>query len=244
MSDHGDTLPPVAVTVDIVLLTVRQGRFSVLLVRRKRPPFQGSWALPGGFVEPGEDLEEAAARELGEETGLADLPQRVHLEQLRTYGKPDRDPRMRVISVAYVIFAPDLPAPRAGDDADLARFWPVAELLGRDGPELAFDHAEIVADGIERARSKIEYTPLAAAFLEEPFTLSELRAIYEEVWGVAQDPSSFRREVLSREGFVAPVGEPSPSPGGRPGDLYVRGEATQLWPPLRRHEPDGGGEED
>jgi 8-oxo-dGTP diphosphatase len=240
--------PPVAVTVDVVLLTVRHGRFSVLLIQRKRPPFQGRWALPGGFVEPDEDLHQAAARELGEETGLDDLPERIHLEQLRTYGQPDRDPRQRVVSVAYVVFAPNLPAPRAGDDAALARFWAVAQLLGgghdRDAPELAFDHARIVADGVERARSKIEYTPLAAAFLEEPFTLAELRAIYEEVWGVAQDPSSFRRKVLSREGFVAPVGEAPPTPGGRPGDLYHRGDATQLWPPLRRHEPHNDGEEE
>jgi 8-oxo-dGTP diphosphatase len=237
--------PRVAVTVDVVLLTVRQGRFSVLLVRRKRHPFQGCWALPGGFVEPDEDLHEAAGRELAEETGLSDLPSGMHLEQLRTYGTPDRDPRMRVISVAYVAFAPDLPPPRAGDDADIARFWPVAQLSPQerriseqDTPELAFDHARIIADGVERARSKIEYTPLAAAFLEEPFTLSELRAIYEEVWGVPQDPSNFRRKVLSREGFVTPVGEIGPSRGGRPGDLYRRGDATLLWPPLRRHEPE------
>jgi 8-oxo-dGTP diphosphatase len=242
MSGEG-AFPPVAVTVDIVLLTVRQGRFSVLLVRRKRPPFQGRWALPGGFVEQHEELHEAASRELAEETGLADLPARVHLEQLRTYGRPDRDPRQRVISVAYVFFAPGLPSPSAGDDAELARFWPVAELSGPEGPELAFDHAQILADGVDRARSKIEYTPLAAAFLDEPFTLSELRAIYEEVWGVPQDPSGFRRKVLSREGFVAPLDEIGPSPGGRPGDLYRRGDATQLWPPLRRLEPDVDGEE-
>jgi 8-oxo-dGTP diphosphatase len=148
-----------------------------------------------------------------------------------------------------VVFAPDLPPPRAGHDADVARFWPVADLgtaAGgrRDGPELAFDHAQIIADGVERARAKIEYTPLAAAFLEEPFTLSELRAIYEEVWGVPQDPSNFRREVLSREGFVTPPGDTVPSKTGGSGDLYRRGEATQLWPPLRRNEPGDDSEEE
>lgn len=253
-----DRYPRVAVTVDVVLLTVRRGRFSVLLVRRKNPPFQAHWALPGGFIEPDEDLDQAAARELGEETGLSDLPPGVHLEQLRTYGRPDRDPRMRVVSVGYVVFAPDLPQPRAGDDADLARFWPIAEVrLGAgssgldgadrpaepDGPELAFDHAQIISDGIERAQAKIEYTPLAAAFLEEPFTLSELRAIYEEVWGVPQDPSSFRRKVLSREAFVTPVREVAPSKGGRPGDLYRRGDAVLLWPPLRRHDSELNGDD-
>jgi len=242
------TFPPVGVTVDVVLLTVRQGRFSVLLVRRARHPERGRWALPGGFVEIEEDLDDAARRELAEETGLAELPAAMHLEQLRTYGTPGRDPRMRVISVAYVAFAPDVPPPTAGSDADLARFWPASQLESRDGPELAFDHARIIADGVERARAKIEYTPLAAAFLEEPFTLSELRAIYEEVWGIPQDPSNFRRKVLRLDGFVAPVGEIAPprgAQGGRPAELYRRGPAHLLWPPLRRHEPeDVPGEEE
>lgn len=239
--------PRIAVTVDMVLFTVRSGRFSVLLVRRRNHPYQGAWALPGGFVEPGEDLHQAASRELAEETGLAELPAGMHLEQLMTYGEPGRDPRMRVVSVAYLAFAPDLPPPRAGDDADVARYWPMSEVTldrggegraDRAGPALAFDHARILADGVERARAKIEYTPLAAAFLEEPFTLSELRAIYEEVWGVPQDPATFRRKVLSRQGFVTSVGDIAASKGGRRGDLYRRGEATQLWPPLRRNEPE------
>lgn len=235
--------PHIAVTVDVVLLTVRQGRFSLLLVLRGDHPHKGKWALPGGFIGVDEDLHDAAIRELKEETGIEQLPEGMHLEQLRTYGTPGRDPRMRVVSVAYVAFAPDLPAPRAGSDADLARFWPVRELDGQDGPELAFDHARIIADGVDRARAKIEYTPLAAAFLEEPFTLSDLRSIYEEVWGIPQDPSNFRRKVLRLDGFVLPVGEslpPKGTQGGRPADLYRRGPARLLWPPLRRHEPDDG----
>jgi 8-oxo-dGTP diphosphatase len=243
------SVPPVGLTVDVVLLTVRRGRFSVLLVRRAGHPEKGKWALPGGFVKPAEDLEGAAMRELAEETGMPTLPEGMHLEQLRTYGTPDRDPRMRVVSVAYVAFAPNLPAPQAGADADLARFWPVRDLSGLEAPKLAFDHERIIEDGIERARAKIEYTPLAAAFLEEPFTLSELRAIYEEVWGVPQDPSNFRRKVLRLEAFVNPVGEIAPPKGpqgGRPADLYRRGEARLLWPPLRRHEldDDSPGEEE
>jgi 8-oxo-dGTP diphosphatase len=230
--------PPFAVTVDIVLLTVRQGRFSVLLVRRSDHPFKNFWALPGGFVRREEDIDAAANRELAEETTL-----RVHLEQLKTYGRYDRDPRMRVISAAYVAFAPNLerPAASVGADVDWARFWPVAALEAEEGPTLAFDHGQIIAEGVERARSKIEYTTLATAFLDEPFTLSELRAIYEEVWGVRQDPSNFRRKVLRQKGFVVPVGESAPprgAQGGRPAELYRRGGATLLWPPLRRHEPD------
>src|SRR5262249_29186757 len=157
--------------------------------------------LPGGFARPDEDLDAAAHRELAEETTLE-----AHLEQLKTYGKSDRDPRMRVVSAAYVAFAPNLDRPAAGTDADMARFWSVAALEADDGPTLAFDHAQIIEDGVERARSKIEYTTLATAFLEEPFTLSELREIYEDVWGVRQDPSNFRRKVLRQKGFVLPVG--------------------------------------
>jgi 8-oxo-dGTP diphosphatase len=235
------SFPPISVTVDVVLLTVHEGRFSVLLVRRAGHPDRGKWALPGGFVEPDEDLDVAALRELGEETGLAELPQAMHLEQLRTYGAPGRDPRGRTVSIAHVAFLPDIPEPTAGSDADMARFWPVAELERGHGPALAFDHVRIVADGVERARAKIEYTPLAAVFLEEPFTLTDLRATYEEVWGIPQDPSNFRRKVLRLDGFVVPEGEIAPprgAQGGRPAELYRRGPAKQLWPPLRRHETD------
>ncbi|HXM55387.1 MAG TPA: NUDIX domain-containing protein [Candidatus Dormibacteraeota bacterium] len=231
--------PQFAVSVDIVLLTVYGGKFSVLLVRRGDHPFKDFWALPGGFVRPDEDLELAAHRELAEETDLRDF----RLEQLRTYGGAHRDPRMRVVSAAYVAFAPNLQQPRPGADAAWARFWPVAALEAEDGPALAFDHQQIIADGVERARNKIEYTTLATAFLGEPFTLSELREIYEDVWGVRQDPSNFRRKVLRQKGFVMPVGESAPprgTQGGRPAELYRRGGATLLWPPLRRHEPDDG----
>ena len=230
---------PVAVTVDIVLLTIRNGRLSVLLVERGGFPYRGAWALPGGFVEPAEDADAAALRELAEETGLGVVP--GHLEQLRTYSDPGRDPRMRVISVAYVGFMPDLPAPSAGSDAASVRWWEVEDL-----PDLAFDHARIVDDGVERARSKLEYTALAASFLAEPFTLSELRRVYEAVWGVDLHVGNFRRKVLSTVGFVGPVGEKSqPSSGGRPAELYRRGPAVTLHPAMLRpvpgedDEPDG-----
>jgi len=227
---------PFAVTVDIVLLTVHQGRFSVLLVQRGEHPYRHYWALPGGFCRPTEDLEAAARRELEEETTL-----RVHLEQLRTYGAAGRDPRMRVVSTVYVAFAPNLDRPSAGTDAAAARFWPVARIGAEDGPALAFDHAAIVADGVERARAKLEYTTLATAFLDEPFTLTELREIYEEVWGQPVDASNFRRKVLRQKGFVIPVGRSAPprgAQGGRPAELYRRGPAGALWPPLRHHEPE------
>ncbi|SBW20928.1 NUDIX hydrolase [Candidatus Protofrankia californiensis] len=223
----------IAVTVDVVLLTLRSGQLCVLVTQRNSPPFQDDWALPGGFVRVDEDLDSSARRQLAEETGVAASG---HLEQLRTYGRPDRDPRARVVSVAYLALLPNLPPPPGADrDGPTARWWPVEDLGSADGPVLAFDHPTIVADGVERARSKLEYTPLAAAFCEEPFTLAELRRVYEAAWGAPLDPPNFRRKVLSAPGFVVPVGaRAAPRGGGRPAELYRRGSATALHPPLLR----------
>lgn len=223
--------PPVGVTVDVVVLTIRQGRLCVLLVRRGAHPSKGAWALPGGFVGPDEDLDEAALRELTEETGVDAAP--WHLEQLRTYGAPGRDPRLRVVSVAYLGMMPDLPRPLAGTDAADARFWPIEDLQSDDGPPLAFDHQRIVADGIERARSKLEYTSLATAFVETPFTIADLRRVYEAVWGVPLHPANFRRKVLSTPGLaVATGGERATGRGWA--ELYRRGDGNLLHPAMLR----------
>lgn len=223
--------PPVAVTVDLVVLTVRDESLRALLVRRGHPPYQGRWALPGGFVRPEEDLPEAAARELVEETGLAEPAS--HLEQLASYGAPDRDPRMRVITVAYLALVPELPAPVAGGDASAAEWRPVAPLLDRpDG--LAFDHGRLLADGVERARAKLEYSPLATAFCADEFTVAELRAVYEAVWGTALDPRNFHRKVTKTPGFVVPTHHTTTRDGGRPAQLFRAGDARTLYPPLIR----------
>jgi 8-oxo-dGTP diphosphatase len=218
--------PPVAVTVDLVVLTVRDDALAVLLVRRGEPPFAGALALPGGFVRPDETLRQAAARELAEETGFAS----VHLEQLASYGDPGRDPRMRVVTVAYLALAAQLPAPRAGTDAAEASWQPVA---GLPGP-LAFDHDQILADGVERARAKLEYTPLATAFCPPEFTVGQLRRIYEIVWGVPLDPRNFHRKITGTPGFLAPVGASTAGDRGRPARLYRRGDADALQPPMLR----------
>ncbi|MGW7433595.1 NUDIX hydrolase [Streptomyces sp. NPDC054861] len=246
--------PPFAVTVDLVVLTVRGPALCALVVRRGEQPFQGRWALPGGFVRADEDLGAAAARELVEETGLCAhdpaapppaLGNGAHLEQLATYGDPERDPRMRVVSVAHLALAPDLPAPRAGGDANSARWSPVEELLGQDGDgehaeekagPLAFDHARILADGVERARSKIEYSSLATAFCPPEFTVGELRRVYEAVWGVALDPRNFHRKVTGTPGFLVPAGGTTTRQGGRPAQLFRAGGATLLNPPMLRPE--------
>lgn len=212
-------------TVDLVVLTIVDGELRVLLVRRGIPPYQGRWALPGGFVRPDEDLPDAATRELAEETGL-----RGHLEQLASYGAPRRDPRGRVVTVAYLALVPGAPDPRAGSDASAAAWHPVHHRPSR----LAFDHERILADGVERARAKLEYTPLGTAFCRQEFTIAELRAVYEAVWGAQLDPRNFHRKVTGTAGFVAPTGSATQGERGRPAELYRRGTADVLYPPLLR----------
>jgi 8-oxo-dGTP diphosphatase len=233
--------PPFAVTVDLAILTIRQGRLCVLLIERNEHPYRAYWALPGGFVRPDESIEESAHRELLEETGVRTFP--GHLEQLRTYGDPGRDPRMRVVSVAHVALAAGLPEPSPGTDAADARWWPVDDLNVRgesnpDGPPLAFDHHGIVDDAVERVASKLEYTTLAARFVDEPFTLADLHRVYEAVWGHAPNLGNFRRKILATEGFVIPLDrsdQPAAgSAGGRPPLLYRRGTAELLHPAMLR----------
>ena len=229
MPDYDPTaFPPAAVAVDLVVLTVREGRLCVLVVRRGEEPFFGQEALPGGFVRPDEDLLRAAARELAEETGLA--PGTGHLEQLGSYGAPDRDPRMRVVTVAHLALVAEPPDPRAGTDAASARWAPVEEA----SPGLAFDHDQVLGDGVDRARAKLEYTALATSFCRVEFTVAELRRVYEAVWGRPLDPRNFHRKVTSAAGFLEPTGETTTRDGGRPAQLYRRGTAALLHPPLLR----------
>ncbi len=226
-------MPPetFAVAVDLAVLTVRRGTLCVLLVKRGVEPFKGRRALPGGFVHRSEDLAAAAHRELREETGLADLE--VHLEQLATYGTPGRDPRDRVISVAHLALVPDLPEPTAGSDAADAGWEPVDDLLGHPR-KLAFDHHRILSDAVERARSKLEYSPVGAAFCEPSFTINELREVYQAVWNCELDPRNFHRKITSTPGFVEPTGERTTRQGGRPAALYQVGSARLLHPPMLR----------
>lgn len=221
--------PPFAVTVDLVVLTVREDELCILLVRRGIPPYHGRWALPGGFVGIDEDLADAAARELTEETGV---PEPVgHLEQLGTYGTPGRDPRGRVVTVAYLALLPDLPPPVAGTDAAAADWLPVSRIADA---KLAFDHDAILAAGLERARAKLEYTPLATAFCPPEFTIARLRTVYETVWNRQLDPRNFHRKVTGTPGFVEPAGRLTEGDRGRPAQLYRRGSADLLHPPMLR----------
>ena len=229
--------PPFAVTVDIVVMTIIENDLRVLLIRRAVPPFRDSWALPGGFVRPDEDLDTAAARELAEETSINQEP--GHLEQFGTYGHPDRDPRMRVVSVGYWAIVPDLPAPKGGSDAAYAELVPVGELES-DRIRLAFDHDRIVADAIARARSSLEDTTIATHFCPPEFTISDLRRVYDAVWDSKLDPGNFQRKVKQTVGFLKPLKQTARSgdKGGRPAGLWTTGPAETLSPPLTR--PDKG----
>jgi 8-oxo-dGTP diphosphatase len=228
--------PPFAVTVDIVVITIADEQLKVLLIERGADPYLGTWALPGGFVHVDEDLDDAAARELTEETGVRAAK---HLEEIGAYGTPDRDPRMRVVSIAYLAVVPRVGRIEAATDAKRAELIPVSEVVGRRPPrELAFDHKVILRDAVESARSKLESTSIATAFLNREFTLSELRAVYEIVWGEELDPGNFRRKVLATPDFVVATGDQAqPGPeGGKPAEIYRAGSSglILLDPPLRR----------
>src|SRR5262245_36483068 len=200
--------------VDLVILTVRDERLQVLLIERANKPYQGHLALPGGFLRSDEDTTVAALRELSEETGLdgSKLP----FEQLPIFGKPGRDPRGRVVSVPFLAIAADLPLPHAGSDARAARWQPVDTALA-DG--LAFDHADILRTGRERARAQLEYTTVAAAFCGDVFTIGDLRRVYEVMWGDDLDPGNFSRKVTKTEGFIIPTEDKRAAGIGRPAAL-------------------------
>ncbi|NUS43209.1 MAG: NUDIX hydrolase [Mycobacteriaceae bacterium] len=226
--------PALLVAVDLVILTLRGSVFHVLLVERGIEPFQGRQALPGGFLNhEGEDLFDAALRELKEEADLDGS--RFHLEQLGAYGAPGRDPRGRVLSVAYLAITPALPEPVAGTDAAGASWTPVEQVLSGSVP-LAFDHLQIVSDAVERARSKLEHTPLATAFCGATFTIAELQRVYEAVWDVRMDERNFYRKVQRVPGFIEPAGSNRAVTRGRPARMFRAGPATALLPPITRPE--------
>ena len=197
------------IAVDIVLFTIRERDLNLLLIRRLIPPFQGSYALPGGFVLEDESLDDAAKRELLEETGVENL----YLEQLYTFGEPKRDPRGRVVTVAYYALVPPGQALQAGSDAAEADWFPLAKL-----PALAFDHKEIVNYAYERLRNKLDYTDVGFELLPDKFTLSELQVVHEAILGESLDKRNFRRKII-QQGIVKPTKQLQQT-GRKPAQLY------------------------
>jgi 8-oxo-dGTP diphosphatase len=197
------------VTVDIVIFTIQGGVLKVLLVKRRIPPFPGQFAIPGGFVREDENLDQAALRELREETGVTD----VYLEQLYSFGRPDRDPRGRVITVGYFALISADRKLKAGSDAAEANWYPTGHL-----PALAFDHATILNYALERLRNKLEYTTVGFQLLPEKFTLTELQEVYEAILGKKLDKRNFRRKMS-----ILKILKPLPEyrrGGQRPAQLY------------------------
>jgi len=211
--------PHPAVTTDVALFTIRADALQLLLIERGNEPFKGSWALPGGFVDIDEDLDDCAARELAEETGVENL----YLEQLGTFGRPGRDPRERVISVAYLALAPETQlSVRAGDDAAAAAWFPVKAL-----PTLAFDHDEIIAVAHRRLVSKLDYSTIAFQLLPETFTLGELQQVYETLVDAEIDKRNFRKWAQALEQIEA-TGELRRRGKHRPARVYRLTERDRI----------------
>ena len=221
--------PPFAVTVDIVVFTIEDTDLKVALIERGEEPHKGALALPGGFVREDEDLGAAATRELLEETGLSP----DHLEQFGAYGDPDRDPRMRIVTIGYWAIVPDLPEPVGGTDAARARKVSVAEVL-ENKEALRVDHHLILSVALQRARDALEHTTVATDFCDDVFAISDLRSVYEAVWGVNLDQGNFQKKVLEIEGFVVSTGKRRKGARGRPPELFRAGPAHRIEPPFRR----------
>jgi 8-oxo-dGTP diphosphatase len=202
-----------SVTVDVVILSLQEGDLKVLLVKRRNWPYEGYWAIPGGFIDMRESLEESARRELEEETGLRD----IYMEQLYTFGDPGRDPRTRVITVAYLALVDYQQLhPRAADDAGSVRWFSMYDL-----PALAFDHAKILDTTLKRLRGKLEYTTIGFQFLPSTFTLSELQQVYQAILGKERklDKRNFRKKIVST-GILESTGEMKMEGTHRPARLY------------------------
>ena len=204
--------PRIDVTVDAVVFGYDASEgISILLIKRKNPPFKGDWAIPGGFVDKGESLEDAVYRELKEETGI----EVNYLEQLYTFGEPDRDPRKRIISVAYYgLVKPDAFVVHAADDADDADWFKIDKL-----PPLAFDHKKILEMALFRLRNKITYEPVGFELLDEKFPFSALHKLYETLYGKSIDRRNFKKKFLSL-GILKELELQKSIGRGRPGNLY------------------------
>ena len=241
----------VTVEVRVVVTTVVDGAFQVLLRQRTVPPFRDSWELPGGPLQPGEGLEDTAKRELAKAAPTYNEDpvgsRRYHLEQFGAYGDPDpipEDAPERVVSIGYWAIVPNLADTAMGDHVTSHKLFRVAEVDAGQAREfdevrLAFNHRQILADAIEWARDRLENTTIAASFCGTEFTISELRGVYDAVWGTKLDPGNFQRKVKQTNDFLVSLQRTNHSDdkAGRPAALWSLGSASRLNPPLSRPNP-------
>ncbi len=224
MIDHHENLysykyPHPAVTTDAVVFTIYDDKLKLLLIKRGLDPFKGSWAIPGGFLELNEDLEDCARRELSEETGI----ENIYLQQLHTFGDPKRDPRERVVSVAYYAIAPKVEMnPIANSDAIDAAWFSIDKL-----PQLAFDHCEIITMAHKRLVSDLDRSSVVFQFLPETFTLSQIQRVYEIIRNNRLDKRNFRKRITG-SGLIKETGETRREGNHRPARLYRINEQIAL----------------
>lgn len=229
----------ILISVEVVLLTIKDGRLMVLLSKRLAPPFLDFWTLPSEILrqdigERGEDPNQTVFRILKNEINFTEKIQ--HKEQLKTYATPNRDPReQRVVSIAYLCIGADLKEPKGAERESLFTFTPIEEIMENEGDLLAFDHFEIISDAVNRTKAKLEYSSIGCCFCSQKFTIGELRRVYEIIWNTALDAGNFQRKVLSSPGFLTDTGlnTVSTQARGRPGKLYHAGSEEFLKFPIR-----------
>jgi 8-oxo-dGTP diphosphatase len=233
LADYPLAFPPFAVMVDVIVFTIENDQLMVVLIERGEEPDSASLALPGGFVRPEEDLIDAAMRELHEGTGL----ENQGLTELGAYGRPGRDPKLRVVTIGYWVIVPHLPEPIGEAGVSGLKVAVDDVLLGET--KLPLDQDLIIGDGLEQARRALENTTVATDFCDTEFTITELRKVYEIVWGVNLDQGNFQNKVLEIENFVVPTGRRRAGGRGRPPELFTAGSALVIDPPFRRPLSDG-----
>jgi len=218
MSLENRTLIPLS--VDCVIFGYAAGKLQIALIKRKKPPFKGKWALPGGFLECNETVEEAAFRELKEETGIGD----IYLEQFQVFSNPGRDPRGRVVTVAFfALIVSDRLEPVAKEDAEKAGWWALDKL-----PPLAFDHGAIFTKGLEALRAAVTLRPLLFELLPKKFTLTDFQTLYEQVFAIKIDKRNFRKKVLSM-GLIQATKKTTEGAKHRPARLYQYKPKGKIW---------------
>ena len=236
--ETADNSTSFSLNVSIAAFTITGNNLEILLAQRNQGPFRDAWELLSSPIHHEESPDTTVLRKLEAATRRS-IPI-THLEQLATYGAPERDPRVRTISIAYLAVIPNFRKFKTTDLEINIEAISISEIK-RGNIKFAFDHETIVNDAIQRIQSKLEYTNVATYFFEDSFTLSQLRNVYEATWDTSVTPGNFQRKILQQEGFLKPLGKKlsGDNKSGRPADLFVPGPEENLSPPLKRNKPSG-----